>query len=92
MTTILKLIISYEVLGLGKVFKELIFSIHFLKTCQYSKTNGKVYKGLKYVFIKLAQEDLQIFSYYNLLQQAKYYDNDFKNSTLFDMAHFPNYS
>jgi hypothetical protein len=45
----------------GKVFKELIFSIHFLKTCQYSKTNGKVYKGLKYVFIKVAQGD--IFSY-----------------------------
>jgi hypothetical protein len=76
----------------GKVFKELIFSIHFLKTCQYFKTNDKVNKCLKYVFIKVAQGDLQISSYYNLLQQAKYDDNDFKNSTSFEMAHFLNYS
>ncbi len=54
--------------------------------------NDKVYKCLKYVFIKVTQGDLQIFSYYNLLQQAKYYDDDFKNSTSFDMAHFSNYS
>jgi hypothetical protein len=76
----------------GKVFKELIFSIHFLKTYQYSKTNDKVYKCLKYVFIKVAQGDLQIFNYYNLLQQTKYYDNNFKNSTSFSMAHFLDYS
>jgi hypothetical protein len=76
----------------GKVFKELIFSSQFLKTCQYSKTNEKVYKCLKYVFIKVAQGDLQISNYYNLLQRTKYYDNDFKHSTSFAMSHFPNYS
>lgn len=35
----------------------------FVQLCQYATTNNKVYKGLKHVFIKFAQSNLQKIYY-----------------------------
>jgi hypothetical protein len=59
MITTLKLVVSYDVLGLEKLFKELVLVIHFSKICQYATKDEKVCKSLKYVFVKVVQLDLQ---------------------------------
>ncbi len=59
MTIILKSIISCEVLGLWESFQGTCFKHAFLKACQYTTMDEKVYKGLKNVFIKSIQGDFQ---------------------------------
>jgi hypothetical protein len=39
----------------GKVYKELILGMHFLKHVNMPQWMKKIYKGLKYVLIKVAQ-------------------------------------
>ncbi len=51
---ILKSIIQCETLGLEESFQGTCFDHVFSKVCQYATTNDKVYKSLKYVFIKYA--------------------------------------
>jgi hypothetical protein len=58
MIATLKLVVSYDVLGLENYFYGIFFGHAFSKTCQYATTNDKVYKTL-YVSIKIAQGDLQ---------------------------------
>ncbi len=59
MTTILKSIISCDMLGLEEVFQGIYFGHAFSKACQYATTEEKICKDLRYVLIKLAQGDLQ---------------------------------
>ncbi len=54
MTTTLKSIINYIMLGLVESFEATCFGHAFSKTCQFAK-NKKVYKGFKYVSIKAIQ-------------------------------------
>ncbi len=58
-TTTLKFVMNYEVLGLKESFQGNYFDLVFSKACQYATMNDKVYKGLKYVSIKIAQKNLQ---------------------------------
>lgn len=51
-----KSIVSYEILCLWENFQGTCFRNAFLKTCQYATMDEKVHKGLKYVFIKIAQK------------------------------------
>jgi hypothetical protein len=55
----LRLVIGCEALDLEKKFKKYFFSHAFFKTCQYVTLNEKVYKSLKYAFIKFAKENLE---------------------------------
>jgi hypothetical protein len=57
MTIALKSIISCDVLGLTKSFHGSYFGHAFFEACKYASTDEKVYKGLKYVFVKIAQYD-----------------------------------
>jgi hypothetical protein len=41
----------------GKISKGLVLGMPCFKTCQYATMDEKNYKGLKYVFIKIAQRD-----------------------------------
>jgi hypothetical protein len=59
MITTTKSIVSYEILCLWENFQGTYFRNAFFKTCQYTTMDEKVYKGLKYVFIKIAQRDMQ---------------------------------
>ncbi len=54
-----KSIVSYEILCLWENFQGTCFRNAFFKTCQYATMDEKVYKGLKYVIIKIAQRDMQ---------------------------------
>jgi hypothetical protein len=56
----LKLVARWEVLGLEENFKGIYFGHAFSKACQYATMDEKVYKTLKYVFVKVVQRDLQI--------------------------------
>jgi hypothetical protein len=55
----LKPIVKCETLGLEKSFQGTYFGHDFSKVCQYATTNDKVFKNLKYVFIKSTQAYLQ---------------------------------
>ncbi len=57
MTIALKFIISCDVLGLTKKFHGSYFVHAFFEACKYASIDEKVYKGLKYVFVKFAQYD-----------------------------------
>ncbi len=59
MTTILKSIVSCDMLGLEEIFKGICFGHAFSKACQYATTKEEVCKDLRYVLIKDAQGDLQ---------------------------------
>ncbi len=54
----LKLIVSYDVLGLKESFKGTCFGHVFSKACQYATIDEKVCKDLQYVSIKVAQGEL----------------------------------
>jgi hypothetical protein len=54
MITTLKLIVSYDVLGLKKVFRAFVLVMHF-KGCKYATIEKKICKNLRYVSIKIAQ-------------------------------------
>jgi hypothetical protein len=58
-TIALNFVMNYEVLGLKENFQGNYFDLVFSKACQYGTLNDKVYKGLKYVSIKIAQRNLQ---------------------------------
>ncbi len=58
MTTTLKSIVSYDMLGLEESFQSTCFGHAFSKACQYATTEEKVCKDLQYVLIKFAQKDL----------------------------------
>jgi len=57
MTTTVKYIISCDVLGLIESSHNSYFGHAFFKACQHASTDENVYKGLKYVFVKIAQYD-----------------------------------
>jgi len=59
MTITLKSVVSYDVLGLTKHFQGNCFGHAFFKACQYALIDEEICKGLKYVFVKAAQFDLQ---------------------------------
>jgi hypothetical protein len=59
MTTSLKSIVSCNVLGLKESFQQTCFDHSFSKVCQYATTYEIFYKGLRYLFIMVAQRDLQ---------------------------------
>jgi hypothetical protein len=50
---------SYESFGFNESFQGICFNHVFSKACQYYKTNGKVCRNMKYVFIEYAQANLQ---------------------------------
>jgi hypothetical protein len=52
MTIVLKSIINYGTLGMGKCFQVTCFKHAFFKVFQYATTKKKMCKGLKYVSIK----------------------------------------
>ncbi len=56
MIKILKSVVNCNILGLSKSF---YFGHAFFNVFQYATTNENVFKGLKYVPIKIAQYDLQ---------------------------------
>jgi hypothetical protein len=58
MIIILQFLVSCDVLGLAKSFQGNCFGHAFSKACQYASTNEKVYKGFKYVSIKITQSNL----------------------------------
>jgi hypothetical protein len=51
----LKFVVKCETLGLEESFQGTCFCHAFSRTCQYATTDDKVYKNLKYVFIKFTQ-------------------------------------
>ncbi len=55
----LKFVMNCDVLGLKENFQGNYFVHVFYKACQYATMNDKVYKGLKYVSIKVAPKKLQ---------------------------------
>jgi len=59
MTITLKFVVSYDVLSLTKHFQGSCFGHAFFKACQYALIDEKICKGLKYVFVKTTQFDLQ---------------------------------
>jgi hypothetical protein len=59
MTITLRSVACCDVLGLKESFQITYFGYAFFKTCQYATTYEKIYKGLKYVSIKVALGDLQ---------------------------------
>jgi hypothetical protein len=58
MTTALKSIIKYEVLGLGESFHGTCFVHVFSKACQYAITNENICKNLQFISIKSTQSNL----------------------------------
>ncbi len=58
MTTGLKFVVSCDILGLIESFEGSCCGHAFSKVYQYVSTNEKISKGLKYVFVKIAQFDL----------------------------------
>jgi hypothetical protein len=63
MIVTLKLVVRWEVLGLEENFKGIYFGHALSKACQYATIDEKVYRTLKYVFLKITQGDLQIYIY-----------------------------
>ncbi len=59
MTIAFKSIVSCDILGLAKKIQGNYFFHAFFKACQYASADVKVYNGLKYVSIKIAQLNLQ---------------------------------
>jgi hypothetical protein len=55
----LKFVVKCETLGLDESFQGTCFGHVFPKACQYTTTNDKVCKNLKYVFIKSTYANLQ---------------------------------
>ncbi len=55
MTIALKSIISCEILGMMESFHGTYIKHALFKACQYATIEGRVFKGLKYVFIKFVQ-------------------------------------
>jgi hypothetical protein len=56
MTTILKSIVSCDMLGLEEIFQGIYFGHAFSKACKYVTIEGKVCKDLQYVSIKVAKK------------------------------------
>jgi hypothetical protein len=56
MTTSLKSIVSYDMLGLEESFQDICFGHAFSKACQYVTIEEKVCKHLQYVSIKATKE------------------------------------
>jgi hypothetical protein len=56
--TVLESIISCDVLNLEENIQRTCFDHTFSKVCQHATTYEKVYKGLRYLSIKVAQGDL----------------------------------
>lgn len=52
-----KSVVNQEILNLGESFQGICVGQDFSKACQYATMDEKTYKGLKYVFIKFAQND-----------------------------------
>ncbi len=59
LTSVLKSIMSCEVLVWRKTLRGFTLVMFFSKACQHGKTNENVCRNLKYVSIKFAQVDLQ---------------------------------
>jgi hypothetical protein len=59
MTTILKSIVSCDMLGLEEIFQGTCFGHAFSKACQYATTKEKNCKDLQYMLIKFSQGNLQ---------------------------------
>ncbi len=59
MTTILKSIVSCDMLGLEEIFQGTCFGHAFSKACQYATTKEKICKDLQYMLIKFSQGNLQ---------------------------------
>jgi hypothetical protein len=59
MTIALKSIVSCDILGLTKSFQSNCFSHAFSKAYQYALVDEIFCKGLKYVFVKIAQFDFK---------------------------------
>jgi hypothetical protein len=59
MTTTLKSIVSYESLSMMEWFQGTYFEHACYKTYQYAIVEERVFRGLKYVFLKFAQANLQ---------------------------------
>jgi hypothetical protein len=59
MIGVLKSIVNCESLGLEENFQGTYFGHAFSKACQYGIAKEKVYKNLKYVYIKSTQANLQ---------------------------------
>jgi hypothetical protein len=66
-------------LGLEENFKGIYFGHALSKACQYATMDEKVYKTLKYVFVKIAQRDLQIYISLGLKSQRKVDKNGTKH-------------
>jgi len=58
MTTTVKLVLSCDVMGLEESFHRTCFGHAFSKTHQYATINEIFCKGLRYISIKVAQENL----------------------------------
>jgi hypothetical protein len=56
MTTVLKSIVSCDMLGLEESFQSIYFVHAFSKACQYVTIEGKVCKDLQYVSIKATKK------------------------------------
>ncbi len=54
LTNALKFVVKCETLSLEESFQGTYFGHVFSKVCQYATIDDKVYKDLKYVFIKYA--------------------------------------
>jgi hypothetical protein len=59
MTITLKSIVSCDILGLTKKIQGSYFGLAFSKIFQYVLIDEKICKGLKYVFVKTTQSNLQ---------------------------------
>ncbi len=57
--SIVNFIVSCDVLGLTKSFQGSYFDHAFSKVCQYAYVDENNCEGLKYLFIEIAQSNLQ---------------------------------
>jgi hypothetical protein len=53
---VLRVVVSYDILGLKENYQGTCSGHAFSKACQYVTTNEKKYKKLTYVFIKITQK------------------------------------
>ncbi len=57
-TSVSKFIMKCEILGLKRNFQKTCFEYVFSKACQYATNDEKIYKDLKYVFMKFVKANL----------------------------------